>query len=120
MPAHALARVGMTWLLYQVRKRISPIPLRVYRKVVILQCRWLVNRASCKIDPTSSLAEIATLKETLICLAGNRSVSKTDSTPEVMTVADIGIKRGVKSPFFVLFQLASDSFLTLVVNQKLS
>lgn len=36
------------------------IPLRVYGKVVILQCRWPVNRAGRKIDPTSILAEIAT------------------------------------------------------------
>ena len=34
--------------------------LRVCGKVVILQCRWPVNRAGCKIDPTSILAEIAT------------------------------------------------------------
>jgi hypothetical protein len=35
-------------------------PLRVCGKVVILQCRWPVNRAGRKIDPTSILAEIAT------------------------------------------------------------
>ena len=70
------------------KKKVHLLPLRVYGKVVFLQCRWLVNRASRKIDPTSILAEIATLTGTLICLAGNRSVSKTDSTPELMTVAD--------------------------------
>ena len=40
--------------------RIFSIPLRVCGKVVILQCRWPVNRAGRKIDPTSILAEIAT------------------------------------------------------------
>ena len=40
--------------------RISSISLRVYGKVVLLQCRWPVNRAGCKIDPTSILAEITT------------------------------------------------------------
>jgi hypothetical protein len=42
------------------RSRIISIPLRVYGKVVFLQCRWLVNRAGRKIDPTSILAEITT------------------------------------------------------------
>ena len=41
-------------------KRKTAIPLRVCGKVVILQCRWPVNRAGRKIDPTSNLAEIAT------------------------------------------------------------
>ena len=40
--------------------RIPSVPLRVCGKVVILQCRWPVNRAGRKIDPTSILAEIAT------------------------------------------------------------
>ena len=40
--------------------RISSVPLRVCGKVVILQCRWPVNWAGRKIDPTSILAEITT------------------------------------------------------------
>ncbi len=43
-----------------VKREKSPIPLRVCGKVVILHCRWLVNRAGRKIDPTSILAEITT------------------------------------------------------------
>lgn len=40
--------------------RIYSIPLQVCGKVVFLQCRWPVNRAGRKIDPTSILAEITT------------------------------------------------------------
>jgi hypothetical protein len=43
-----------------VKREKKHIPLRVYGKDVILQCRWPVNRAGCKIDPTSILAEITT------------------------------------------------------------
>ena len=51
---------GMIRLLESGKKRKSSHPLRVCGKVVILQCRWPVNRAGRKIDPTSNLAEIAT------------------------------------------------------------
>jgi hypothetical protein len=43
-----------------VKREKPSIPLRVCGKVVILQSRWPVNRAGCKIDPTSILAEITT------------------------------------------------------------
>jgi len=54
-----------------------------------------------------------------IRLTGNRSVSKTDSTPALMTVTDKN-KRGVKSPFFVLVPFVLDFYATLALNQKLS
>ena len=39
-----------------------PFPLRVHGKVVILRCRWPINRVGRKIDPTSIFAEITKSK----------------------------------------------------------
>jgi hypothetical protein len=48
MSAAAPARAGMTWLLSLGKKRKTSIPLRVDGKVVILQCRFAIQRRQCK------------------------------------------------------------------------